>query len=126
MAIRIYGDSLEGLADASFRVADQLKQMPQVNAATVNPDIVLGKPYVEFDVDRETAARYGMSTMMVNQIIETALGGMNLTTDRRRTRAVSRFVCAISATCVSGSTSSPVCPSSPTRAKSCRSSCWPR
>ena len=53
--------------------------MPQVNAETVNPDIVLGKPYVEFEVDREAAARYGMSTMMVNQIIETALGGMNLT-----------------------------------------------
>ncbi len=51
-----------------------------MNAATVNPDIVLGKPYVEFTVDREAAARYGMSTMMVNQIIETALGGMNLTT----------------------------------------------
>ncbi|MDP7305584.1 MAG: efflux RND transporter permease subunit, partial [Pirellulaceae bacterium] len=79
MAIRIYGDSLEGLAEAAFAVADQLKQAPHVNAATVNPDIVLGKPYVEFDVDREAAARYGMSTMMVNQVIETALGGMNLT-----------------------------------------------
>ena len=79
MAIRIFGDSLEGLAEAAFAVADQIKQTPQVNAATVNPDIVLGKPYVEFDVDRETAARYGMSTMMVNQVIETALGGMNLT-----------------------------------------------
>ncbi|MBW3539600.1 MAG: efflux RND transporter permease subunit [Planctomycetes bacterium] len=79
MAIRIYGDSLDGLADASLAVAERLKTVPQVNAATVNPDIVLGKPYVEFEVDRETAARYGMSTMMVNQIIETALGGMNLT-----------------------------------------------
>jgi copper/silver efflux system protein len=45
----------------------------------VNPDIVLGMPYVEFEVDREAAARYGMTTMAVNQIIETALGGMNLT-----------------------------------------------
>lgn len=80
MAIRIYGDSLQGLADASLRVADQLKQVSYVRAGTVNPDIVLGKPYVEFEVDREMAARYGMSTMMVNQIIETALGGMNLTT----------------------------------------------
>jgi Cu(I)/Ag(I) efflux system membrane protein CusA/SilA len=79
MAIRIFGDSLDGLAAATVAVADQLKQTPQVNAATVNPDIVLGKPYVEFDVDRETAARFGMSTMMVNQVIETALGGMNLT-----------------------------------------------
>ncbi|MCP4193856.1 MAG: efflux RND transporter permease subunit [Planctomycetaceae bacterium] len=79
MAIRIYGDSLEGLAEASFSVAEQLKTISDVNAATVNPDIVLGKPYVEFKVDREAMARYGMSTQMVNQIIETALGGTNLT-----------------------------------------------
>ena len=79
MAIRIYGDSLDGLAQASIAVADRLKEIPQVNAATVNPDIVLGKPYVEFDVSRETAARYGMSTAMVNEIIETALGGSNVT-----------------------------------------------
>ncbi len=80
MAIRIYGDDLDGLAKASLAVAKQVKQNPYVNAATVNPDIVLGKPYVEFEVDRETAARFEMSTMMVNQVIETALGGMNLTT----------------------------------------------
>jgi Cu(I)/Ag(I) efflux system membrane protein CusA/SilA len=79
MAIRIYGDTLEGLAGAARDVAERLRQIPQVDRATVNPDIVLGVPYVEFEVDRETAARFGMSTMAVNQIIETALGGMNLT-----------------------------------------------
>ncbi len=79
MAIRVYGDRLDGLAEAALAVADQLKSMPQVNPATVNPDIVLGKPYLEFDVDRQSAARFQMSTAMVNQIIETALGGMNLT-----------------------------------------------
>lgn len=79
MAIRIYGDSLDGLAKASVDVANHLKELPQVNSGTVNPDIVLGKPYVEFEVDREAAARYGMSPAMVNQIIETALGGSNVT-----------------------------------------------
>jgi Cu(I)/Ag(I) efflux system membrane protein CusA/SilA len=79
MAIRIYGDTLEGLAEAARDVAERLRTIPQINAATVNPDIVLGMPYVEFEVDRETAARYGMTTMSVNQVIETALGGMNLT-----------------------------------------------
>ena len=79
MAIRIFGDSLDGLADASAKVADHLKTLPQIDAATINPDIVLGKPYLEFDVNRENAARYGMSTAMVNQIIETALGGSNVT-----------------------------------------------
>ena len=79
MAIRIFGDSLDGLATASLQVAEHLRQIGHVDAGTVNPDIVLGKPYVEFTVDRDAAARYGMSTMLVNQIIETALGGMNLT-----------------------------------------------
>jgi len=79
MAIRVYGDNLNGLAEAARNVAERLRQIPQVNAATVNPDIVLGMPYVEFEVNRDAAARFGMTTMAVNQIIETALGGMNLT-----------------------------------------------
>ena len=78
MAIRVYGDDLPSLADAAMAVARQLKQSSYVNAGSVNPDIVLGKPYIEFTVDREAASRYGMSAAMVNQVIETALGGMNL------------------------------------------------
>ncbi|QDS92191.1 Cation efflux system protein CusA [Roseimaritima multifibrata] len=78
MAIRIYGDKLDALADAAMDVATELRKSPLINAGTVNPDIVLGKPYVEFTVDREAASRYGMNASMVNQVIETALGGMNL------------------------------------------------
>lgn len=78
MAIRVYGDKLDTLADAAMDVAAELKKSPLINAGTVNPDIVLGKPYVEFTVDREAASRYGMNASMVNQVIETALGGMNL------------------------------------------------
>src|SRR5690606_13971552 len=61
MAIRVYGDSLDGLAEAARNVAAKLRAIPLVNAATVNPDIVLGVPYIEFEVDRETAARFGMT-----------------------------------------------------------------
>jgi len=79
MAVRIYGETLEDLAAASLDVANHLRQIPEVDAATVNPDIVLGKPYVEFDVDRDTAARFGMTTSMVNEVIETAVGGAIVT-----------------------------------------------
>lgn len=75
MAIRIYGDSLDGLAKAAEQVGEHLKTVDEVNAMTVNPDIVLGKPYVEFEVDRTAAARYGMSVGAVNGLIATALGG---------------------------------------------------
>ena len=80
MAIRIYGDSLEGLAEAAEAVAAKIKQHPMVNADAVSPDIVLGKPYVEFEVDRTESARYGMTVRGVNEIIESALGGRNATT----------------------------------------------
>jgi Cu(I)/Ag(I) efflux system membrane protein CusA/SilA len=80
MAVRIYGDDLDGLSKASLAVAMHLKDLGCVNAGTVNPDIVLGKPYFEFEVDREEAARYGMTTMMVNQIVSAGLGGVDVTT----------------------------------------------
>ena len=79
MAIRIYGDNLAQLAEASLAVRDQLRRLPQVHADTVNPDIVLGKPYVEFEINREAASRFGMSVASVNEVVEVALGGMNVT-----------------------------------------------
>jgi len=80
MAVRIYGDNLEGLAKASLAVAAHLKQHHLVNAGTVNPDIVMGKPYYEFEVDREEAARYGMTTMAVNELVSAGVGGYDVTT----------------------------------------------
>jgi copper/silver efflux system protein len=80
MAVRIFGDSLEGLSHASRAVAEHLQKLHLVNARTVNPDLVLGKPYLEFDVEREAAARYGMSTAMVNEVVSAGLGGVDVTT----------------------------------------------
>ncbi|MCA9076958.1 MAG: efflux RND transporter permease subunit [Planctomycetaceae bacterium] len=79
MAVRVYGDDLQGLAEASLAVAEHLKQHHYVNAGTVNPDIVMGKPYFEFEVNRKEASRYGMTTMMVNQIVSAGLGGVDVT-----------------------------------------------
>ncbi|MBT6849312.1 MAG: efflux RND transporter permease subunit [Planctomycetaceae bacterium] len=79
MAIRIYGDNLTQLSEAALDIAAFLKDVPEINPATISPDIVLGKPHVEFDVNRDTAARFGMSTMMVNQVISAALGGTTIT-----------------------------------------------
>ncbi len=78
MAIRIYGDDLKQLGQAALSVASTLKRNPLVDGATVNPDLVLGKPYIEFSVDRDAASRFGMGIAKVNEVIETALGGSNL------------------------------------------------
>ncbi len=80
MAVRIYGESLDGLGKAAVAVAERLRKHDYVNAGTVNPDVVMGKPYFEFDVNREEAARYGMTTMMVNQVVAAGLGGVDVTT----------------------------------------------
>ncbi len=79
MAVRIQGDDLDGLTTAARSVAEHLRRaVPEVDGRTVNPDIVQGKPYVEFEIDREGAARHGLSVAMVGENIETALGGMIL------------------------------------------------
>jgi Cu(I)/Ag(I) efflux system membrane protein CusA/SilA len=43
-------------------------------------DRVVGKPYLEIDLDRERLARYGLSVGAVQQAIEVAIGGRPLTT----------------------------------------------
>ncbi len=80
MAVRIFGDSLGGLGEAALAVAERLRAHPYVDSRTVNPDIVMGKPYYEFDVDREESARYGMTTKTVNQLVAAGLGGVDVTT----------------------------------------------
>ncbi len=79
MAVRIYGDDLEGLTQAAEAVSEFLQNHPFVDPAVVKPDIVVGKPYIEFEVDREEAARYNMTTAMVNELVEAGLGGLNVT-----------------------------------------------
>jgi Cu(I)/Ag(I) efflux system membrane protein CusA/SilA len=44
------------------------------------PIRVSGKPYLEFHIDREAIARYGVNVADVQQVIEVAIGGRNLTT----------------------------------------------
>ena len=80
MAVRIYGDDLQGLTRAAEAVSEFLQNHPYVDGSVVKPDIVVGKPYIEFEVDRDEAARYQMTVSMVNELVEAGLGGMNVTT----------------------------------------------
>ena len=42
-------------------------------------DRVIGKPYMELNINRNHIARYGLSVEQVQQTIETAIGGMEIT-----------------------------------------------
>ena len=41
-------------------------------------DRIVGKPYLEFEIDRDHIARYGVNIREVQDVIEMAIGGMNL------------------------------------------------
>jgi len=80
MAVRIRGQKLEDIERVGFAVEKYLKQVPGVEPAAVVADRIVGKPYLEIDIDREAIARYGVSIRDVQHVIETAVGGQTVTT----------------------------------------------
>ena len=80
MAARIRGASLEHIEQVGFQVEQFLKEVPGVRAPAVVADRIVGKPYLEIDIDRAAIARYGMSIRDVQDVIETAIGGRHITT----------------------------------------------
>ena len=47
---------------------------------SVFADRVVGKPYLELEIDREAIARYGLSIQQLQNVLSGAIGGMKLTT----------------------------------------------
>ena len=80
MAVRILGQKLQEIEQVGFAVEKFLKEVPGVEPATVTADRIVGKPYLEIDIDRRAIARYGVSIRDVQDVIETAIGGRRITT----------------------------------------------
>jgi len=79
MGIKIKGPDLETIERVGLDLERLLKQVPSVNPKTVVADRIVGKPYLEIDIDRKAIARYGIHIQKVQQVIEVAIGGMTLT-----------------------------------------------
>ncbi len=84
MAVRILGDDLREIEQVGFQIEKLLKS-DRAEAFGVNPDAVVadrivGKPYLEIDIDRNAIARYGVNIRDVQDVIETAIGGRRITT----------------------------------------------
>jgi len=79
IGIKVYGDSLERCEELAVAI-EQLLRGKLENAQAVNAVRTNGKPYLEFDIDREAIARYGVNIRDVQDVIEVAIGGKNLTT----------------------------------------------
>ncbi len=80
MGVKVKGPDLETIERVGFQIEQYLKEIPSVEPATVLADRIVGKPYLEIDIDRRAIARYGMQVQQVQDVIETAIGGRQLTT----------------------------------------------
>jgi copper/silver efflux system protein len=79
MGIKVYGPDIKTIEDFSLQIEKFLKEVPSVKAEAVFADRSLGKPYLELELNRKALGRYGLSISDVQDYIELALGGMNLT-----------------------------------------------
>ena len=80
MGIKVYGPNLLIIQEFGMQLEDILKEVPSVKAEAVFADRTVGKPYLEIEIDRNAIARYGLSIEDVQKTMETAIGGMEITT----------------------------------------------
>ncbi len=78
VGVKIFGPDLAALEKKANEIAGIVRGVR--GAADVYPEQILGTPYLEIQVNRESAARYGVNVGDVLDVIETAIGGQNLTT----------------------------------------------
>jgi cobalt-zinc-cadmium resistance protein CzcA len=77
IVVKVFGDDLDILRDKSLEVLKQVQNVPGVARAFVDR---LGElPQIQVRVDRARAARYGLNVGDIQDVIETALGGKQVT-----------------------------------------------
>ncbi len=78
VGVKVYGKDLQDIQHSSQQIADVIKTIR--GAADVTPEQIVGEAYLEIDIDRERAARYGLGVGDIQDVIEIALGGRIITT----------------------------------------------
>jgi Cu(I)/Ag(I) efflux system membrane protein CusA/SilA len=80
MGIKVKGPDLDTIERVALEIERYLKEMPSVEASAVIADRIVGKPYLEIDFDRKKIARYGLTIRDVQDVVEVAIGGNQITT----------------------------------------------
>jgi len=78
VGIKIAGPDLATLEHIGTQVEAVMRQVP--GTASVYAERVMGGRFVEFEIDREAIARYGLTVGDVQDVLSVALGGMPLAT----------------------------------------------
>jgi copper/silver efflux system protein len=79
MGIKVYGPDLTTIEQFGIELEEILKEVPSVKTEAVFADRIVGKPYLHLNINRDEIARYGLNVEDVQQTIETAIGGMTIT-----------------------------------------------
>jgi Cu(I)/Ag(I) efflux system membrane protein CusA/SilA len=80
MGIKVFGPDLQSIEMTGFELEKYLKDVPGVEPASVFADRVVGKPYLEIDINRKAISRYGVTIQDMQKHLSSAVGGMQLTT----------------------------------------------
>jgi Cu(I)/Ag(I) efflux system membrane protein CusA/SilA len=78
VGLKVYGQNLDSIYAFAQTIKQQLVGIDGVKDLYVEP--ITGGKYIDIAVKREEIGRYGLSVDDVNLVIESALGGMKLTT----------------------------------------------
>ncbi|MDI1242738.1 MAG: CusA/CzcA family heavy metal efflux RND transporter [bacterium] len=76
VGIKIFGNDLNELEKVSRRVADVVRKVE--GAADVYPEQIGGSHYIDIEIDRPAAARYGIDVGVIQDAIEKGIGETNL------------------------------------------------
>ncbi len=78
VGVKILGDNLDTLQQKAFEIEKIVQQVS--GAVGVTASRVQGKPYLEIEADRIAMARFGLRVQDVLDVVETGIGGKNVTT----------------------------------------------
>ena len=77
VGIKVSGPDLNVLQEISQNIEQAMKMLPETLSAF--GDRAVGGYYLDFDIDRERASRYGLTVGDIQDVIQSAIGGMNIT-----------------------------------------------
>ncbi len=77
VGIKVSGADLDVIQDIGKQLETILADVP--GTASVYSERVAGGRYIKVDIDRQKASRYGLNIADVQQVIMSAIGGMNVT-----------------------------------------------
>ncbi|PYJ68130.1 MAG: CusA/CzcA family heavy metal efflux RND transporter [Verrucomicrobia bacterium] len=78
LGVKVFGPDLGEIQKLAVQIEKELAEFP--NTRSVFAERTVGGYFLDFTVNREAAARYGLKVGDVNDIVESAIGGKNITT----------------------------------------------